>query len=229
MEAQTIIEYGARLLIIFMILPIHEFAHAYCAYKLGDNTALYKGRLTMNPLAHIDLLGAFCLLFTGFGWAKPVPVNPLKFKKYRRDMALTSLAGPLSNVIVAFLATIGFRFAIALNNDKYMLEDGIIHYMPGTNDEPIFYLILLLYFFISVNIGLAIFNMIPIPPLDGSKILSYFTSAKYEKFLYENQMMIRIVFIVAVASGILSKPLGFLGEKVFDFFILITNWIEKLV
>ncbi len=229
MNANTIIEYGARVLIIFMILPIHEFAHAYCAYKLGDNTALYKGRLTMNPLAHIDIVGAACLLLTGFGWAKPVPVNPLRFKKYRAGMALTALAGPLSNVIVAFFATIGLRFAIALNNDNYMLKNGIIYYMSGTNDEPIYYLILLLYFFVSVNIGLAIFNLIPIPPLDGSKILSYFTSSKYEKFLYENEMVIKLVFIVVVATGVLSKPMNFLGGKVFDFFVLLTDWVEKLV
>lgn len=228
MNADTIIQYGARIMIIFMILPIHEFAHAFMAYKLGDNTAMYKGRLTMNPLAHIDIIGAICLLFTGFGWAKPVPINPLKFKKYRRDTALTALAGPLSNIIVAFIATIGLRIAVAAD-DNYFFRGDTLYYIEGTNNTPLYYVILLLYFIVTINIGLAIFNLIPIPPLDGSKILSYFTSAKYEMFLVRNQMVIQFAFFLVLFTGVLSKPLSFLGDKVFEFFLFATNWVETLM
>lgn len=228
MNAQTITEYGSRLIIIFMILPIHEFAHAWSAYKLGDNTALYKGRLTMNPLAHIDPIGAICLLFTGYGWAKPVPINPLKFKHYRRDIALTAMAGPLSNLIVAFVGTIGLQTVVAMN-DNYEIRDGIIYYIVGTNDTPAYYAILLLYFVVVVNIGLAVFNLIPVPPLDGSRILSYFTPAKYDKFLVQNQVIIYIVFLALVVSGILSIPLGFLRDLIFDLYLFLTGWVPKLV
>lgn len=228
MNAQTITEYGSRLIIIFMILPIHEFAHAWSAYKLGDNTAMYKGRLTMNPLAHIDPIGAICLLFTGYGWAKPVPINPLKFKHYRRDIALTAMAGPLSNLIVAFVGTIGLQTVVAMN-DNYEIRDGIIYYVVGTNDTPAYYAILLLYFVVVVNIGLAVFNLIPVPPLDGSRILSYFTPAKYDKFLVQNQVIIYIVFLALVVSGILSIPLGFLRDLIFDLYLFLTGWVPKLV
>ncbi len=228
MNAQTITEYGSRLIIIFMILPIHEFAHAWSAYKLGDNTAMYKGRLTMNPLAHIDPIGAICLLFTGYGWAKPVPINPLKFKHYRRDIALTAMAGPLSNLIVAFVGTIGLQTVVAMN-DSYEIRDGIIYYIVGTNDTPAYYAILLLYFVVVVNIGLAVFNLIPVPPLDGSRILSYFTPAKYDKFLVQNQMIISIVFLALVVTGVLSIPLGFLRDLIFDLYLFLTGWVPKLV
>ena len=106
MNPSTILKYVVRIIIIFTILPIHEYAHAWAAKKLGDDTALYSGRLTLNPLAHIDPIGAILLFFTGFGWAKPVPVNPMRFKKSRKGMALTALAGPASNLIVAFIVLI---------------------------------------------------------------------------------------------------------------------------
>ena len=112
MNPSTILKYVVRIIIIFTILPIHEYAHAWAAKKLGDDTALYSGRLTLNPLAHIDPIGAILLFFTGFGWAKPVPVNPMRFKKSRKGMALTALAGPASNLIVAFIALIILRFIL---------------------------------------------------------------------------------------------------------------------
>lgn len=228
MNADTIIQYGARIMIIFMILPIHEFAHAYVAYKLGDNTAMYKGRLTMNPLAHIDIIGAICLLFTGFGWAKPVPINPLKFKKYRAGIAYTALAGPLSNLIVAFVSMIGLRVLVGMNDDIWF-EGTQLWYYTGVENTAVYYAVILLMFIVTINIGLAIFNLLPIPPLDGSKILSYFTSAKYEMFLVKNQIIIQVAFFAVMFSGILSGPLGFLRDKVFSFYMLCTNWIEALV
>ncbi|NLZ46175.1 MAG: site-2 protease family protein, partial [Clostridiales bacterium] len=185
LDINTILEYGTKILIIFMILPIHEFAHAWSAYKLGDNTAYFKGRLTLNPIAHIDPFGAILLFFTGFGWAKPVPVNPNNFKNPRAGMAITAAAGPISNLIVSFIAMIIYRIIIPFYNGTQTMD----------------YLLTIIYFFISINIGLAIFNLLPIPPLDGSRILSYFTSAKFDRKVDEYQKYILIGFFVLMMTG----------------------------
>lgn len=212
-----------KILIIFLILPIHECAHAWAAHKMGDDTAAYSGRLTLNPLAHIDILGAACLLLTGFGWAKPVPINPLKFKKQRFGISITAAAGPLSNLIVSFIAMIIYRVILSLPGASG-------YYLSSTGEITAgFVLLYMLQFFILVNIGLAIFNLIPIPPLDGSKILSYFTSAKLDRWIYEHQMVVNLVFFAVIITGILSKPLSIIGGYVYDMFWFITNFIPKLM
>lgn len=220
---EGIIEIGVHLIIIFMILPIHEFAHAFVAYKLGDMTAYYKGRLTINPLAHIDPIGALCLLLTGYGWAKPVPINPVKFKKYRSGIALTALAGPLSNLLVGFIGMIAYRVVISI---PYSIET-LIQF--GSQEGALYYVLLFLQYFIIINIGLAIFNLIPIPPLDGSKILSYFTPASFDYKISQYQQYIYIGFLVVMFSGILDTPLYFIRELVWDLFVFLTNWVPYVV
>jgi len=131
----------------------HEFAHAWVAHKLGDETAAYHGRLTLNPLAHLDPMGSIMILFVGFGWAKPVPVNPAFFQNPRRDMMLVASAGPLSNLFLAFVGGVIFRISLLGG-----MENGTF----GT----------MLYIFIQINIMLAMFNLIPLPPLDGSQIFN---------------------------------------------------------
>ncbi|MCM1227827.1 MAG: site-2 protease family protein [Clostridium sp.] len=212
-----------KILIIFLVLPIHEYAHAWAAHKMGDDTAAYSGRLTLNPLAHIDIVGAICMLLTSFGWAKPVPINPLKFKKQRLGIALTAAAGPLSNLIVAFIATVVYRILTSLPN-AYELYLG-----DGTGITPFFIVIFIVEFFIEVNIGLAIFNLIPIPPLDGSKVLSYFTSAKFDRWIYQNQMIVNLVFLGVIVTGILDKPISFVSDFIIDLFFFITGFIPKLM
>ena len=212
-----------KILIIFLVLPIHECAHAWAAHKMGDETAAYSGRLTLNPLAHIDILGALCLLITGFGWAKPVPINPLKFKKQRFGIAITAAAGPLSNLAVSFIAMIIYRIVLSL-------PGGSGYFLSSAGDITGGFVILyILQFFILVNIGLAIFNLIPIPPLDGSKIISYFTSAKLDRWIYEHQLIVNAVFFAVIITGILSKPLNIIGGYVYDLFWFITNFIPKLM
>ena len=223
LDSIDVLQIITKILIIFLVLPIHECAHAWAAHKMGDETAAYSGRLTLNPLAHIDILGALCLLITGFGWAKPVPINPLKFKKQRFGIAITAAAGPLSNLAVSFIAMIIYRLVLSL-------PGGSGYFLSSAGDITGGFVILyILQFFILVNIGLAIFNLIPIPPLDGSKIISYFTSAKLDRWIYEHQLIVNAVFFAVIITGILSKPLNIIGGYVYDLFWFITNFIPKLM
>ncbi|MBR5859464.1 MAG: site-2 protease family protein, partial [Clostridia bacterium] len=139
-------------------LTVHEWAHGYTAYKLGDSTAKADGRLSLNPLDHLDPFGTLMLLLVGFGWAKPVPVNTRYFKKPRRDFALTSLAGPISNILLGFVSTLLYVFAV------YACSAWSVSEMTAMVVINVF------YFSALYNLGLGLFNLIPLPPLDGSNI-----------------------------------------------------------
>ncbi|MEE9615890.1 MAG: site-2 protease family protein [Anaerolineae bacterium] len=143
-----------RLTILFLAIPIHEWAHAWSAYQLGDDTASMRGRMTLNPLAHLDPIGSLLLLFSGFGWGKPVPVNPYQMRTNpRAGMAISAAAGPFSNFVLAMLLAIPFRL-------------GWVGWYTGG-----FSIGSLLFIAIQINLGLMLFNLIPIYPLDGEKIL----------------------------------------------------------
>ena len=143
-----------RLTILFLAIPIHEWAHAWSAYQLGDDTASMRGRMTLNPLAHLDPIGSLLLLFSGFGWGKPVPVNPYRMRTNpRAGMAISAAAGPFSNFVLAMLLAIPFRL-------------GWVGWYTGG-----FSIGSLLFIAIQINLGLMLFNLIPIYPLDGEKIL----------------------------------------------------------
>ena len=135
-------------------LSFHEFAHAWMASKCGDNTAARMGRLTLNPMAHLDVMGSLMILFVGFGWAKPVPVDPRNLRDPRKDMMKVAAAGPLSNLLLAMLAGMAWRLL------------GGINFLLDTN-FPV-----LIFYFTQINIALAVFNLIPVSPLDGSQIFS---------------------------------------------------------
>jgi len=207
---------------LFVFVP-HEFAHAFIAYKNGDPTAKMNGRLTLNPIKHLDPIGCILCIFTGFGWAKPVPINPLKFKKQRLGISLTAAAGPLSNLIAAFLVTVIYRIVISLS----FVRESIISSTSAVSGAEMF--LYILQCFITINIGLALFNLIPIPPLDGSKIVSYFTSESFDRWINQHQMIISIVFMAVVLSRVISGPLNWVAGHIMDFFWLITNFIPKLM
>lgn len=192
-------------LVIFFIpflfaLSFHELAHGWVAYKLGDNTAQLMGRLSMNPLAHADLVGTFVLpgffLLSGipflFGYAKPVPVNPRNLKEPKKDMFWIAIAGPLSNVL---LGLIGFILMVA-----YLKMNPEISIMPGSPDRenPFFRI---LDFFIIINIVLAVFNMLPLHPLDGGKVLARFLPNHANQWLENNQMILQGVLLILIISG----------------------------
>lgn len=145
--------------VVLISLTIHEFAHAYIAYKLGDNTAKNQGRLTLNPISHLDPIGTILLVIAKFGWAKPVPVDPRNFKNPKKDMLLVAIAGPISNIITAIFSAV-FLKLIFSNLESLQNSFSFI--------EP---LMSVLVWLIFIGIVLAVFNMIPIPPLDGSRVL----------------------------------------------------------
>ncbi len=182
------------LFIVFIILPIHEFAHAGAAYVLGDKAIKSRGRLTFNPLAHVDPIGALCLLLFGFGWARPVPIDPRNFKNPKVGMALSALAGPLSNIVCGLLAGIGLVGIVRFAPEMFASDAG-------------FYFILFLFNFLAINVSLAVFNLIPFPPLDGSKILYAFLPDSAVNFMYK---MERYSFILIYAVIILFSRSGLL-------------------
>ncbi|MBE6793040.1 MAG: site-2 protease family protein [Ruminococcaceae bacterium] len=197
--------------LIFCMLPIHEFAHALVANKLGDPTAKWHGRLTLNPLKHLDKFGTLMMLLVGFGYAKPVPVDSRYFQKPGRDLALTALAGPVSNLLMAVLS-VGIFAAIQLAfPNQLKVVGGMIYYNA---DWILYAYIVLIEVFASVNLVLAVFNLLPIFPLDGSRIFGVFLPAKWNWKMQQYQHVISLVFLVLIFSGVLDKPLYWLQHFV---------------
>lgn len=200
---QSIIYVFIRAIVVLFAICIHETAHGFAALKLGDPTAKYDGRLSLNPLRHIDPIGALCMFFFGFGWAKPVMVNPNYFKNLKRDSALTALAGPVANILLAYIATLCY-----------------VHLVPIVNNV---YFLLFIKLLLSINIGLAIFNLIPIPPLDGSKI---FLTLLPQRIYYEIMRYERFGFIVLAAAlylGVLDPILSFFSNIILRMLIFLAG------
>ena len=208
----AVAEIFAILLIIFLILPFHEWAHAFTASKLGDTSIKYRGRLTLNPLAHIDPFGALALLLFGFGWAKPVPVDPRNFKKPKLYMGIVALMGPVANIVAAIAGGLIFQAIVKFAPD----------FFSGQGFG--YYIYLFLSYYVSINVSLAVFNLLPIPPLDGSKILFIFLPDRAVAWFYRYQNIISIVLIALLWIGVLSVPLSFLSGYVLKF----VNWITAL-
>ena len=216
---QFILELLLSLPVVLLALSVHETAHGYIAYKLGDPTAHSLGRLTLNPAKHLDPIGFICMVLFGYGWAKPVPINTRYFKKPKRDMALCALAGPVSNVLLAVI------FALLLRAELWLWEtvdpQGLM-LLWYTGAMPTAFAGRCLYWTfqfmiigISLNVSLAVFNLIPVPPFDGSRIFLsllpsnlYFKIMRYERYIY-------VVFMLVLVMGFLDGPIS----TVTNFFI----------
>ena len=191
-------------------ITLHELSHGFVAYKLGDTTAKDAGRLTLNPIKHLDIMGILMMVVFHFGWAKPVPVNMYRFKNPKQGMAITAVAGPLMNVLITivFLFLYGLLFR-PLGQENLVLE--------------------MIYLTAYLSISFAIFNIIPISPLDGSKVLfSVLPSERYDQLMrYERYGM--ILLLVLVSSGIFGRPLSAATNWAFDKLFIFAEWGYELV
>ncbi len=186
-------------------LSFHEFSHAFVANKLGDPTAKDLGRLTLDPRAHLSLAGTLMMLFIGVGWAKPVPIDPHNFKKPKRGMAVASLAGPLSNLLLSFLAFLLLGIMTLFLPRVFAGEDQTVDTLFGA----VAMMLLTLH---TVNLYLFLFNFLPVPPLDGSRILYAFLPSKWYFGVMKYEKVILIAVILLFYTGLLSGPLSIAVE-----------------
>lgn len=193
--------------IILLSLSLHESAHAYAAYKLGDPTARNLGRISLNPLRHLDPVGFLCMLLCGFGWANPVPINSRNFRKPRSGMALSALAGPLSNLLLSIVFLLLLRFV----GYGWLAT---LEYPSETALNAAYFLILFFYYGVSLNVTLAVFNLLPVPPLDGSRILFIFLPPKYAYKLVRYERYISLAVMLLLLLGPLSWLINWLTDLI---------------
>jgi Zn-dependent protease len=207
--------------ILLIALPVHEFAHGWVAYKMGDPTAKYAGRLTLNPFKHLDLMGVIMMYVVGFGWAKPVPVNSVYFKDRRKGMILVSLAGPLSNLILGFLSMFLWGIFVKLVDVGLIAANTAFMANLIINVQDFFQTLVI------VNISLAVFNLFPIPPLDGSRLISsfipeesYYRFARYEQYIG----LAFLAIVVLVPNNIIGKIISFFAIPIYNSMATVTQF-----
>ena len=188
--------------VVLLAITCHEYAHGWMSDRLGDPTPRAAGRMSLNPLRHLDIFGTLCLLIFHIGWAKPVPIDPRYYRDRKKGIILVSLAGPATNLLLAFLS---------------LLLQGVLIKFGSPQSTVIVHGVLLAYYSAIVNIGLALFNLIPLPPLDGSNIAGEL-SGKIAHIYYRWRPYWRLVLAVLVLTGILGEPLGALNGKVYSVF-----------
>lgn len=204
--------YIIRALVALVAIPFHEAGHALAAWLLGDDTAKRQGRLSLNPFAHFELLGTLCMIFAGVGWAKPVSTDPRNFKNPKMGMALTALAGPVANMILAYLAMVLWK---------------VMYYWAPVSQGTV-YIAYFLKYMALMNVSLAVFNFIPVPPLDGSRILLVLLPRRLYSGLMRYERYIMIALLVAVWSGALDTPLYYLNNAVWGLLGAGTGYIDRI-
>ena len=208
---QDLVTIALRIPILLIVITVHEFAHARMAYYFGDATAKMQGRMNLNPINHLDPIGSIMILLVGFGWAKPVPINPYNFNQYRRGLRWVSFAGPLSNFLLGFFSLL--LFAILINY-------GLISF------SGLFFIFMLQL--ILINIYIAVFNLIPMPPLDGSKILMSFLSDANLGLYQQIERYAPLVLIGLLFTGVLWMIISPVFKIVISFYIFIIGIIPGL-
>ena len=206
------IYYLTRLLVTLLAIPCHEAGHALASWLMGDPTARNHGRLSLNPLRHFDLLGTICMVVAGVGWAKPVPTDVRRFKNPKAGMAVTALAGPAANLILAYLSMAVWK---------------MVYYWAPANEISWFATYFLQYM-VVMNVGLAVFNLLPIPPLDSSRVALvllprrlYFGVMRYER-------TILVVLLAMVWFGVFDTPLAWMNNQVWQWMGFATSYIDRL-
>ncbi len=219
--SQALIAFAGALVAILFALSMHELAHALVAYKQGDITAKSLGRLTLNPFAHLDPIGTLMIVLFGFGWARPVPINPLKFKNYKKGLFLVSIAGVVTNFVLAFIGTGAY---VALT--KYAAIEFLETNALG------FALNIFLVYFIFINVVLGIFNLLPIPPLDGFKVLTCFVSfsSRVVQFINRNGFWILVILILSGAlNTIIIGGTNYVIDSFADFWGMVFNHTVNII
>ena len=185
--------------VMLIAITVHEFAHGWVSYKLGDPTPKYEGRLSLNPLRHLDLIGTLCLLFFHMGWAKPVRINTAYYRNKRQGIIWVSLAGPFANFLTAFLS---------------LLICGALMRFGNSGNSAVSVGVMLCYYSAVLNIGLGVFNLIPIPPLDGSNVVEQM----YPRVFYFYQRIrpyCTLILLILLVTGVLSRPLSTANNGIF--------------
>lgn len=204
-----ILQYLIRAVVVLIAIPFHEASHALVSHWLGDDTAVRAGRLSLNPMRHFDPLGALCMLVGGVGWAKPVGVNPRNYKNPKVGMAISAAAGPVSNLLLAWISMIFY---------KVVIYSGIAGTLPP--------LMLFGYDMVDMNLSLAVFNLIPIPPFDGSRIILLFLPQRlyFKAMRYERYIMLAVLLLVFL--GWLSGPLSMVVNFLWGRMVKLTAFVE---
>ncbi len=213
----AVMELLQRLIIVIIALTVHEVAHGWIAYKLGDDTAKNSGRLSLNPLKHLDPMGFLCMLLFRFGWANPVPIRTGKFKHPKRGMAISALAGPMANILLAvfswFIVELLFFFVpdtIYAASMGYIKTTEDIAFAVNMFDVSSTFFLTFHY----MNLSLAVFNFLPVPPLDGSRILYSFLPDKLYFGVMKYERIISMVIIILLITNVLNVPLVWAVEKI---------------